>query len=304
MFFIDLLRLVHDFLPHSRVEGWKACDAISIMRKWGPCTRTILAILAIPAQEKDFRRYAAEASIDIYNDPSKVILRDLGQLPSGHGSTVLFICPIRSKGDPDYGDSKFIIPTMNLSEIFDIKSQGLSTEGRIRLYETFSMHPMTRGPGGWLHEKNMHLAMCVGSKSYKISNASSAKSRINSAALAPGGTVSALRAAACNRPSSFYWFPSVVNFLGIDSVLVNGNNIYALQATIADTYDRPLDGLRKIWQAIGAAAAQPFIWHFVIVTDNKPLADKYATELGTQLHDVALGRRRVRVSAWVCVLKS
>jgi len=50
------------------------------------------------------------------------------------------------------------------------------------------------------------------------------------------GTASALQAAARNRLSSFYWFPSFVRLPGIDSVLVRGNNIYALQATIADTH--------------------------------------------------------------------
>ncbi len=60
-----------------------------------------------------------QALTDIYSDFSKVLLCDLGQLPSGHGSTasVLFI-PICSKDDPDYGDSKFIFPTMDLLEKF------------------------------------------------------------------------------------------------------------------------------------------------------------------------------------------
>jgi hypothetical protein len=95
-----------------------------------------------------------------------------------------------------------------------------------------------------------------------------------------------------------------VNFVGLDGVLVNGDDIYNLQATIADTHTGPLEGLRKVWQTIGAAVAELFKWHFVIVTDKQTLADKYAEELGTQLRDVYLGRKRIKVSAWVCVLKS
>src|SRR6266508_3800744 len=110
----------------------------------------------------------------------------------------------------------------------------------------------------------MHLEMCIGSKRYEVFN-TSAKSHMHSASLAPGGTASTLRAAAHNRPSPFYWFPSIVNYPGIDGVLVNGNNIFALQATIADTHDEPRDGLKKVWQTIGAAVAQNFTWHFVIV---------------------------------------
>jgi hypothetical protein len=120
--------------------------------------------------------------------------------------------------------------------------------------------------------------MCTGKKCFKIWNIS-AKSHISSAPLAQGGTASALRTAACNHPSSFYWFPSIVNFVGIDGVLVNGDNIYALQSTIADTHDGPLEGLRKVWKTIGAAVAELFNWHFVLVSDNKALANKYAKEL-------------------------
>jgi hypothetical protein len=157
MFSIDILWLIYDFLPRREMNGWKASDAIPIMKKWGPCTRTVLSILTKPAREKSFERFAAQASVDIYDDPSHVVSRELGKLPTGKGSTLLFIRPIRSNHDPDYTDSKFIIPTIHLSKIFDDKSQGISAEVRMRLYETFSLHPTTRTPAGWMHEKNMHL---------------------------------------------------------------------------------------------------------------------------------------------------
>jgi len=104
-----------------------------------------------------------------------------------------------------------------------------------------------------MHEKSMHLEMCIGNKRYEILN-TSGKSHLYSAALAPGGTISSLRASARNRLSSFYWFPYIVNFVGLDGVLVN-DNICALQATIADTHKGPLEELRKVWQTIGAAVA-------------------------------------------------
>jgi hypothetical protein len=99
---------------------------------------------------------------------------------------------------------------------------------------------------------------------------------------------------------TFYWFPSVVNFPGIDGILVNGNNIYALQATIADTHRRPDAGLKKAWEAIGAASAQLYKWHFVMVTDKKSLAEKYVTKLGTH---VSLGRNSLKVPVWGCFIE-
>jgi len=136
----NLFWLIHDVLPHSEMNGWKARDAISIMKKWGPCTRTVLSILKKPAREQLFMRSAAQASMDIYDNPSQVVSRELGKVPTGQGSALLFVCPIRSKDGPDYTDSKFIIPTTYLSEIFDKKSQGISAEARMRVYEIFSLH--------------------------------------------------------------------------------------------------------------------------------------------------------------------
>ena len=79
------------------------------------------------------------------------------------------------------------IPTMDLLEIFDNKSHGLSTEARTRLYGVFNMHSTTRGPAGWTHEKKMHIEMmCMGSRCYQIFTG--VKSHMNSAALVPGGT--------------------------------------------------------------------------------------------------------------------
>jgi len=111
---------------------WKPCDAVSTMRKWGPSTRTVLAILADPDKEKGLRRYADRAAIDNCNDPPRVSLHDIERLPSDQGSTLLFIRPIRSKDNSDYGNSMFIIPTMRLSEIFDSRCQGLSVQSRLR----------------------------------------------------------------------------------------------------------------------------------------------------------------------------
>jgi len=119
------------------------------------------------------------------------------------------------------------------------------------------------------------------------------------------GTASALRDAVRNRLPTFYWFPSVVNFPGIDGIFVDGEKIYLLQATIADTHRRPDARLKKAWKAIGAASAQLYNWHFVMVTDKKGLAEiqKYVRELGPHLPGVFLGVNRHEVPVWGCFLR-
>jgi hypothetical protein len=195
------------------------------------------------------------------------------------------------------------IPTMHLSEIFDSKCESLSATDRMKLFEALSTHSLTRGPAGWQHEKNMHMQMLTDGKCYGIFNGDK-KSNIASAPPGLVGTASALRDAVCNGFPSFYWFPSVINFPGIDGDLVNGKNIYALQATIADTHRRADAGLKEAWEAIGAASARFYNWHFVMVTDKQGLAEKYVKELGNHLRGVHLGSGHLKVSVWGCVLQN
>lgn len=105
-----------------------------------------------------------------------------------------------------------------------------------------------------------------------------------------------------SRISSFYWFPSVVNFPGIDGILFDGKDIYLLQATISNEHRRPDDGLKKVWEIIGAASSQLLNWHFVVITDIKYLAEKYVTDLGAQL-PLRLGRIQKVVGVWGCFLE-
>ena len=223
-------------------------------------------------------------------------------LPKGNALTILFITPIHHNNNHIYSHARHIIPTPYLSMIFEVQCQTLSLDAMITLYELFSMHPTLRGPAGWLHEKNMHLSMAaMPTKSFYVFNSENRKICIYSANIRIGTLASLQTAGSGNQP--FYWLPFVANFEGIDGALVNGNNIFALQSTIAATHDGPHEGLRKIWNTIGAEVAQKFKWNFVIVTDDEWLAVKYASDLGTELNGFTLGRKRLKVSVWVCVLK-
>jgi len=79
-------------------------------------------------------------------------------------------------------------------------------------------------------------------------------------------------------------FPLFVNFPGIDGVLGNGQNIYALQVIITDTHRRADARLKKAWEAIGAVSALFYSWHFVMITDKQGLTEKYVNlkKLGTR----------------------
>ena len=175
-------------------------------------------------------------------------------LPKGNASTMFFITPIRRGENPNYCHSRLIIPTSYLSTIFGYQCQMLSLDAMMTLYELFSMHPILRGPAGWLHEKNMHLSMATSdTKKFRISNMDGRIIYMYSANIRVGSLASLQTAGSGGQ--SFYWLPFVANFEGVDGVLVNGNRIFALQGTVAATHDGPHEGLKKIWKTLGAEAA-------------------------------------------------
>ena len=159
--------------------------------------------------KEEIRDVTRSTQPPIYStNPSKA--RDIGQL-SGQSSTLLFIYPIRRKGDLDYGDSMLAIPTMHLSEIFDSKCQSFPA---MKLFEALSTHALTRGPAGWRHEQNLHIQMLTDGKRYEIFKGDN-KSIIASAPPGLVGTASTLRDAVRNGLLPFYWFPYHWHFVTV-----------------------------------------------------------------------------------------
>jgi len=79
---INPVQLIYDLVFHSGVMSGLPSGCL-LVNKWGPSTRTVINILKYAHEERNQGRYALDAAIDIYNEPSKV--RHIGQLPSGQG---------------------------------------------------------------------------------------------------------------------------------------------------------------------------------------------------------------------------
>ena len=115
------------------------------------------------------------------------------------------------------------------------------------------------------------------------------------------GTVSVL--ARCGEHSTFYWLPSTSDFPGVDGVLADSANVFAVQATIASEHRDPWEGLRKVWQNFDRRVRDQRAWHVVFVTDSKALAQKYADQFEAG-KSFTLGRKQVKVEIWSCVLQA
>lgn len=291
----------------SKLHGHNPATVGALVDKWGPCIRTALLVSRDPAHGDRRQQSRALAAARLLAAKPETTYEDGDcNLPTSKFSHILFMVPSRivdPLGDPtDLAAVTYLVPTLHLSRILDAERQKVSVDNLLRLYDVSSMNGFPRQDDGWQVKKKMHVLMSR-EATVKIFSISRRSTIQTSDSLCPG-TIREFVREARSGVSSFYWFPSRSNFYGIDGILVDHSNLYALQATIYDTHEPPNDGLEKIWQAIGADAGQTFTWHFVLVTDKQTLAEQYANSIEEQLSDFALGAENVHVSAWVSVLST
>lgn len=234
---------------------------------------------------------------------------DTRWLQNSESSSVLFIrpyrAPSRASTDPhapmNSSISQLLIPTKFLTTIFEEFCGQLSKKACLDLFDAFSSHSYTRSSAGWLHERNMHAHMCSGENPLRICSSSREADIQPSSVLLPG-TGASLR---CQKPSdasSFYWIPSVMNFPGIDGVLGVGKNIFTLQASIAEDYRSPIEGIRRTWAAFSPDVQTNCTWHVVVVADTQNTANNLRNQISNDLKDLRLGCAKVVVQVCGCAL--
>jgi len=94
---------------------------------------------------------------------------------------------------------------------------------------------------------------------------------------------------------------SAANFPGIDGVLGDGNDIYTIQATIAEEHKSPVDGIKKVWKQLLPKIRKDRTWHFVVITNSTQTAGAYVAKFTTDLAEFRLGRGTT-VEVWAGVL--
>lgn len=165
-------------------------------------------------------------------------------------------------------------------------------------FTKLSARALTKSAVGWQHELRVHRRLCSGGQPLDVVGYGSQLQPANR--LLPG-TLSALKNIEANPDDQFYWIPSVVNFTGIDGMLVRGLNLYAIQATVATEHSSPKDGLRKLWDNMKPAVRHLFDWHLVFITrDHAP--DAYVQTWSTRLSFATHARGKVEVKVWGCML--
>lgn len=170
----------------------------------------------------------------------------------------------------------------------------------LELFETLSLHSLTRAPSDWHHEMCMHRRLCGEDKALHLSLANMTMNMPTSTRLLPG-TAAALNSIEVS--DDFYWIPTEINLHGIDGVLGDSeHNIYAVQAAIANRCSSPFQGLQDIWDNLPPAVRKDRIWHFVIVGKEKSTVDDIAVGLSGRSRGLSIGS--VKVKVWGCVIRS
>ncbi|RDX40177.1 hypothetical protein OH76DRAFT_1490510 [Lentinus brumalis] len=290
-----------------RELGLDVAEAYRFTSKWGPCTRTILALLNASSDErasieKDLTKTAKTAAKAICADPAAYAYPETQRTPSV-GFTILFASPYRLL-DPDTSQvvgsvhMNYSIPTIHLSQIFHIARQSIANVAALQLFSTLALHATARAAPAWDFEKRVHVRLSSNSQPLDIfTEHHSSKMQPSQRLLV--GTTGPLGQS--SEFSSFYWLPSTSNFSGVHGVLANRDNVYVVQATTADEPDSPVDGLRNVWAKFDRDVREQRVWHVVFVTNSKVLASRHAVEYAERLKGFPLGQHK-EVNVWGCVL--
>ncbi|RPD61808.1 hypothetical protein L226DRAFT_461543, partial [Lentinus tigrinus ALCF2SS1-7] len=283
-------------------------QAYHLINKWGPCTRKIVAIMhKYPVsrylEELQYEGFARESATTICAHPAA--LRPL-VIPHSTGSSILFLSPYRPR-DPVTGRvtaSSLSVPHIPTPAISNSQKQRIqyTNNKSLELFNSLSIHAMTRRASAWNFEKRVHVYLCNNFPPLTLFSAQASSSTLQPSQQLLVSPANVLQR--CRVYPIFYWLPSMDDFPGIDSVLADRVNVYAVQAATADERRSPADGLRKMWAKFDRVVREESAWHVVFVADSEELARECADRYAGEMEGFTLGGAEVRVKVWGCVLPS
>ena len=156
------------------------------------------------------------------------------------------------------------IPTAFLGLTFAIAMSTQAAAEQHRFFAILSSHPSLRTAGGWLFESYAYVRF---SNPNRNSLEAYCRDREElSSVPAPTKFISGnedLKAITGKAPYNFYWQPREPNFKGVDAVIGDCNNVWALQFTISASHKPATEGLTSVSKIMRSNTNVQ--WHLVIV---------------------------------------
>lgn len=215
------------------------------------------------------------------------------------GSPLIFIRPVIGTSRAQKSSlAVYVVPTIHLSSIMNEGMTQLTNQKALELFKLFCSNSYTRTSAGWAYEQRMHVSLCHGKNPLQIFRNGDSKAITPSSKLLPG-IISALKHVMAYP--SFYWIPPQSNFPGINGVLSDSQNVFAVQATLANDHKSPWEGLKKVWQSFDRSVRTERVWHVVVFAETRESALQLVQKFSNDRKEWTLGRAKVAVEIWGCV---
>ncbi|TFK52575.1 hypothetical protein OE88DRAFT_1734546 [Heliocybe sulcata] len=267
-----------DVAAVADAEGYDRRLALELMNRWSPSIRKIIRLLQ-GVQTEDQNLYTVESAAWVHSVAYALL--------SSSFAHYVYAAPRTRRA---------ISLMSRYAESAAIASWRRGAQGPFELFEMLSTHPLTRSATGWQHELNVHTRLSSGKKGLDSFGPSGAQSTLQPSNRVLMGAVSALQDIQAGE--SVYWIPSASNFPGIDAVLVQGGDLYAVQATISASHSSPSEGVKKVCDKMHPDVRMGFAWHVVYITYDCPYGSLVADWPGS----IKVARSHLDVTAWGCTM--
>ena len=185
-------------------------------------------------------------------------------------SSIIFVRPSDplSSGYHHRGFCVPWIPTKRIATAIAAMLRGQDAATQAAFFRQMSEHALSRSTAGWIFETWVHTRLLMAGPVPCFWHSTPPGDGFLPTLLPENliqGTVDVLRGRPLDQP--FYWKPSASNLPGIDSVLYDGNSIFAIQSAISATHRSAETGLDQISTCLPAAFRERE-WHLVHVTPH------------------------------------
>ncbi|KAF8344470.1 hypothetical protein F5887DRAFT_971403 [Amanita rubescens] len=265
-----------------------------LFEKYGPSPRIIIYILIKKTKEDDYQAEVEQAAATLANE-FPIVFPRLESLDFGADETSSKIFTVRPN-TTSRGKHALSIQTPFLCRIFGLAMAHQAAAQQHTFFRMLSSHPTFRDAAGWLFEHYAHNRLSEPTRESLKAHSRDGKAHdIPVPAKIIAGSTALAR---IQPPCDFYWRPVKPNFKGVDAIIRDGNDVWALQYSISAKHIAATDGLIEIRE--GMNHKRNVKWHLVMIgsdltnamelRDHQELGDDWKWSTQVYASELPLGQ--------------